>query len=69
MITCEEAEACGLQVEVIDLRSARWNLIWELYVRSDHVMKASQTGALIETVSSSLSRGVIPYGSSVEKQD
>lgn len=35
MINASGAVDCGLTVRSIDLRSAAWNELWELYVRSD----------------------------------
>lgn len=38
MIHCDVARECGLNINVIDLRSKLWDDIWELYVRSDWVV-------------------------------
>jgi len=49
MITHGEAKACGLNVELLDLHSVRWNLLWELYVRSDWVVTNGEVKKLFES--------------------
>ncbi len=56
MINYDEAKACGFKLELVELKSPEWQLIWELYVRSDWVMKALYA-ASIETATSSIHRG------------
>lgn len=38
-IFMNEAKNCGLKITTIDLHSLLWQLIWELYLRTDHVLK------------------------------
>jgi len=54
MITPDEAKSCGLQIEPIDLHSEVWNTLWELYVRSNHVVSAN-CSKVIESSSSAVS--------------
>ena len=35
-ISAKEASEMGLVVNIVDNRSAHWNLVWEIYVRCDH---------------------------------
>jgi hypothetical protein len=53
MINGTEAKDCGLTVELIDLRSALWNDLWELYVRSNWVVD-QRARKLLESSDSSL---------------
>ena len=54
MIHARGAKKCGLKVETIGLRSNIWDLIWELYVRSDWTVK-NRCAKLIESSKSALS--------------
>lgn len=35
----DDARECGLNIKEIDLASPLWKNIWELYIRSDHILK------------------------------
>lgn len=54
MINHQGALGCGLKVELIDLYSNEWNLLWELYVRSDWAV-SNTCKKLIESSSASIS--------------
>lgn len=56
MISCEESRACGLKVTPIDLHSPSWNVLWELYVRSDWAVSHRAT-KLIESSTSAVYTG------------
>lgn len=53
MINLEEVESCGLNVERIELKSKLWELVWELYIRSDWLVK-NRASKVIESASSSV---------------
>jgi hypothetical protein len=53
MINHEEAKECGLNVKLIDLHSALWHTMWELFVRSDWCVR-NTCGKLIETSNTSV---------------
>lgn len=56
MITPEEARACGLNINLIDLHSEVWNAIWELYVRSNYLVSVKDgPSKLIESSKSASS--------------
>lgn len=38
-IFLKEAKDCGLEIEEIELGSKLWKLIWELFLRTEHVLK------------------------------
>lgn len=38
-IFIDEAKTCELKIEEIDLKSELWQLVWELYLRTEHVLK------------------------------
>ena len=42
------AQACGLNIEVQDLRSELWGNVWNLYVKLDHVTSSS-IGKIVES--------------------
>ena len=55
MIAFDEAKGCDLSLETIDLHSKKWNLIWDLYVRSNWVVTQNPgPSKLMESVSSSV---------------
>ncbi len=56
MITRPECQDCGLKIKELDLDSPKWDCIWELYVRTDHVLKAAREGVrkVIESAETSL---------------
>ena len=35
----DEAKKCGLKVDVIDIESNLWQLLWKLYLRTDYVLR------------------------------
>jgi ClpP class serine protease len=49
MITMAEAEKCGLKIEEIELRSALWELVWELYVRGSWTVSVGSSKILEST--------------------
>jgi hypothetical protein len=49
MIAYAEAKECGLKIEPLDLHSARWNNLWELYVRSDYMVTQGKMKKLLES--------------------
>jgi hypothetical protein len=49
----EEAGKAGLNIEVMDLRSETWNLIYELYISTDRFVN-SENGKCVETKEHSL---------------
>jgi ClpP class serine protease len=49
MITMAEAKKCGLEIEEIELRSALWNLVWELYVRGSWAVSLGSSKILEST--------------------
>jgi len=53
MITLNEARACGLKIEEIELQSDLWNWVWEIFVRGDW---AVSTGAkkILESATTAL---------------
>lgn len=53
MISFSGVEECGLEVKEIDLRSALWNDLWELFVRSDWAV-SNQCKKLIESTTTSV---------------
>jgi Serine dehydrogenase proteinase len=53
MINHSEAKDCGLNIEVVDLQSAHWHLIWEIYVRADYAV-SMRCSKLIETAETGL---------------
>lgn len=55
MINFDEAVDCGLNLEEIHLRSALWNDVWDLFVRSDWIVNARCEG-IIESKGVSLFR-------------
>ncbi len=54
MLAAKRTKMCGLNVELIDLKGELWDTIWELYVRSDWIVKR-QSGKIIESAQSALS--------------
>lgn len=54
MITFDEAKDCGLLLDPIDLQSAMWNTLWELYIRANWVVTHS-CAKLIESGTSAVS--------------
>lgn len=56
MVTRSECQDCGLNIKEVDLASPTWDCIWELYVRTDHVLKAATEGVrkVIESAETSL---------------
>jgi len=53
MINHEEAKACGLNIKLVDLHSALWHTMWELFVRSDWCVR-NTCNKLIETSKTSV---------------
>jgi ClpP class serine protease len=53
MITFDEAKACGLNVQTIDLHSPSWNTLWELYYRSNWLV-TNKCSKLIESRTSTV---------------
>ncbi len=47
-INAQEASNCGLNVEMVNLRSKRWSLIRQLYVRLDNVVSNDDVTKCIE---------------------
>jgi hypothetical protein len=55
MINLGEAKDCGLNMKFVDLHSPVWNIVWELYVRSDAAMGShGQRKKLIESAKSAV---------------
>lgn len=54
MIAYDEAQTCGLTPNEIQLNSDLWNIVWELYVRSNW-MVSNRCSKLIESARSSVS--------------
>ncbi len=52
-IDVEQARACGLNIEVVDLDSDLWSAIHGLYVRSKYVVDATAPDKLIDTLEAS----------------
>jgi ATP-dependent protease ClpP protease subunit len=50
MINYAEAKNCGLNIQLIELGSDLWNLVWELFVRSDWV--ANRHAKILESSAS-----------------
>ena len=48
-IYAEKAIECGLNVKVIDTESELWAAVRSLYIRSSHVVTATQTSKIVET--------------------
>lgn len=42
------AKKCGLEIEVYDLRSPLWQLVWQIYVRLNHLV-SSRAAKIIES--------------------
>jgi len=55
MIGLDEARACGIKIEEIEVGTRPWHCIWELYVRSDWVVDHGPA-AVIESVTSTVAR-------------
>jgi hypothetical protein len=36
----DEAKKAGLNIEAVDVRSSKWSLIYELYIRTDNLVSA-----------------------------
>lgn len=53
------AKACGLKIQLYDLKSAVWQLVWELYVRLNHVV-SSHAGKIIESYEDSYTAAIPP---------
>lgn len=49
----DRAAACGLRIEVLDLQSELWQLVWELYLRSSYAVDNAAHSKLIEIASHS----------------
>ena len=47
-INAQEASDCGLSVEMVNLRSKRWSLIRQLYVRLDNAVSSDNVSKCIE---------------------
>lgn len=56
MINSAEASSCGLNIQLIDLHSETWHILWELYVRSDWAVTNTQAVKLIESSASAVHR-------------
>lgn len=54
------AQKCGLNVEVYELNSPIWQLVWQLYIRLNHVVSNS-IGKIIESSDSSFTAPVPPF--------
>lgn len=48
-IYAEEAKKCGLNIEIIDLKSNLWQIIYELYVRLDNCVSTNNVVKCIES--------------------
>lgn len=54
----DQAQDCGLKIELVDLNSELWRTIWSLYMRSKHVVDSSKHGKkLVETIHNSFISG------------
>ena len=57
-IYAEEAKACNLNVEIIDLKNDMWSKIYELYFRIDNLLSTTTKAKVIESKDSSFYVGV-----------
>jgi len=60
LIGWEEAKNLGLQIEYVDKFDEKWNLIWEIYIRSKIAIERSMLAKIIEDEMNSLNPGQLP---------
>lgn len=53
MITALEARNCGLNIDILDLRSALWRQVWKLYIKTDWAT-SMQCSAIVESTATSV---------------
>lgn len=53
-IFIKEAKECGLKIQEIELRSKLWKLVWELFLRTDHIL-TTNCAKIIESRNESFS--------------
>ena len=59
MIGVDEAKACGLNINLIDLHSPLWETLWELYTRSSWVVN-NRCAKIVESCVSAVKAGPSP---------